>query len=396
MSGGGGETAQAPDLSWAQGTWKNQYNIANQNMEEAKAWAKEHGTTLDEALKQIQPDTFKTARDTMGTGADLMQKYKDMYGPLQEAQAKYAANYASPERIAQAQAQAGAGVSNAFKAAGDAANRNFERYGGDPSVGRGGALDLGVKLAEATAKAGAMDNARRATETTGQQLIQQAIGTGQNVANTGLQATQTGVQAGATGIGEGTSTFNAQAPALGNSLGWFGGANQAISGSVNTDMSKFQAESKNADTRNAAAQSENAAWGKLAGTALSTAMMFAADGGPIPEGGAEGGEDPSQDPSLDPMASPGSAVPLSASPSRGAVEDDVPARVQPGEFIFPKDVMAWRGEQWAQKEVIKARKEMGNGSEKPAEPEAKPALNLPPTYMSPGAMHGQAVPLGGA
>jgi hypothetical protein len=85
---------------------------------------------------------------------------------------------------------------------------------------------------------------------------------------------------------------------------------------------------------------------------------------------------------------------LSASPSRGAVEDDVPARVQPGEFIFPKDVMAWKGEEWAQKEIMKARAAQHNPDGKPAKPEAKPALDLPPTYRSPGSLHGQAVPLG--
>jgi hypothetical protein len=390
MSGGGGETAPAPDFTWANSQWGELLNTAKTNMGTALKWAQDHGTTLDEALKQIQPQTLQAGADAMATGQNLYKKYEDLYGPMAEQQAKYAQNYASPERIAQAQAQAGAGVSDAFKAAGDAANRDLERYGVDPSVGRGGALDLGVKLKEATAKAGAMDNARRATETTGQGLINQALGTGNQMAGVAQGATSTGAQTGATGIGEGTSTVSAQSPMLGNSLGWFGGANQSLGGFVNTTQAGFQDASKNADVRNQAAQAESAGWGKLAGTALSTAMMFAADGGMIPSfsdggdtaGGAGG------------APSPGSAVPLSASPSRGAVEDDVSARVQPNEFIMPKDVMLWKGEEWAQKEIMKARAAKNNPDSAPAKPEAKPALNLPPTYRSPGAMHGQAVPLG--
>ena len=273
-------------------------------------------------------------------------------------------------------------------------------------MGRGGALDLGVKLSEATAKAGAMDNARRATETTGQGLINQALGTGNQMAGVAQGATSTGAQTGATGIGEGTSTVSAQSPMLGNALGWFSGGNQAIGGFVNTTQAGFQDASHNADVQNQAAQAESAGWGKLAGTALSMVAApftggaslaalpmvskFAADGGLIP-GFDDGGDVPT---GAGGAPSPGSAVPLSASPSRGAVEDDVPARVQPGEFIFPKDVMSWKGEEWAQKEIMKARAAQHSPDTKPAKPEAKPALDLPPTYRSPGAMHGQAVPLG--
>ena len=52
---------------------------------------------------------------------------------------------------------------------------------------------------------------------------------------------------------------------------------------------------------------------------------------------------------------------------RGAITDDVPARLNAGEFVWPKDVVAWRGEQWMQKEILKARKE--REQETVAEPE---------------------------
>jgi hypothetical protein len=43
--------------------------------------------------------------------------------------------------------------------------------------------------------------------------------------------------------------------------------------------------------------------------------------------------------------------------SGGAGVDDVPAQLTAGEFVIPKDVMAWKGQEWAQKEIMKARKQ---------------------------------------
>jgi len=59
------------------------------------------------------------------------------------------------------------------------------------------------------------------------------------------------------------------------------------------------------------------------------------------------------------------------SASQGAITDDVPARLNVGEFVFPKDVVEWRGEAWMQKEIAKARKE--REAQTVAEPDMAPA-----------------------
>jgi hypothetical protein len=68
--------------------------------------------------------------------------------------------------------------------------------------------------------------------------------------------------------------------------------------------------------------------------------------------------------------------------------DNVPAMVAEGEGILPQDVMKWRGEQWMQKEIMKARKEME--SQRVAAPEegATPpeAIQTGPTFASEGAL----------
>jgi hypothetical protein len=74
----------------------------------------------------------------------------------------------------------------------------------------------------------------------------------------------------------------------------------------------------------------------------------------------------------------GGGVPYSASPSRGAVEDDVPAttdtgqdlRLNAGEFVIPKDVSHWVGQRSLQALIDKSRKEKAGAT---AKPELKPA-----------------------
>jgi muramidase (phage lysozyme) len=67
---------------------------------------------------------------------------------------------------------------------------------------------------------------------------------------------------------------------------------------------------------------------------------------------------------------PGGAVPIAASPSGGKAVDDVPARLTPGEFVVPKDVVAWKGEEHFQKLIQKSREDRPQA---PAQPEVKAA-----------------------
>lgn len=80
-------------------------------------------------------------------------------------------------------------------------------------------------------------------------------------------------------------------------------------------------------------------------------------------------------------------VPPQASQSRGAITDDVPARLNVGEFVFPKDVVAWRGEQWMQKEIQKARQDRAkNEQAKPEMGSPDGAINMnAPTFSTAGA-----------
>ena len=89
----------------------------------------------------------------------------------------------------------------------------------------------------------------------------------------------------------------------------------------------------------------------------------------------------------------GHVVPSTVSPSQGRETDDVAVpimhgdqqagrgAINVGEFIWPKDVVAWRGEQWMQKEIKKARDERANKTV--AAPEMVPAHQAPTQAFQP-------------
>jgi hypothetical protein len=79
----------------------------------------------------------------------------------------------------------------------------------------------------------------------------------------------------------------------------------------------------------------------------------------------------------------GGQVPRSASPSQGRQTDDVPANLNAGEFVIPRDVVKFKGHEYFQKLIASARK---NRVTHPARGQSKPgynpALNQRPTFTS--------------
>jgi hypothetical protein len=69
---------------------------------------------------------------------------------------------------------------------------------------------------------------------------------------------------------------------------------------------------------------------------------------------AAGGAIPMGGPSAAPTT--GGGIPFSASPSQGAQTDDIKANVNAGEFIIPRDVAMWKGQEFFQKLIAQSRK----------------------------------------
>jgi hypothetical protein len=83
----------------------------------------------------------------------------------------------------------------------------------------------------------------------------------------------------------------------------------------------------------------------------------------------------------------GGAIPMGASPTGGKAVDDVPAQLTVGEFVVPKDVAAWKGEEHFQKLIEQSRKAK---SEATAKPSVAMAPQRAPTFVS---RPGGAIPL---
>lgn len=294
-------------------------------------------------------------------------RYESIYQPLEEQLAKEAEDYATPERQEMEAGKAEADVAQQFAAARQAAQDRLESYGVDPSQTRAGALDLQTRIAEAAAQASAGNQARTQTENIGRALRSEAINVGKGypgqIAGAAAGAGQSGNQA----VNTGLATTASGGQTMGTGAQWQGMGNSAIGqwGDIlntgyNNQLNQWKAN-----------QEASSGWGSalgLVGGIMGKAFMPGfAEGGAIPEPG-EG------------------AIPMEASPSGGAIPDDIPAelpnggpaRLNAGEFVVPQDVVRWMGEKGLQQTILKARKEMqGQNGERPAQPQQVPAGAIP-------------------
>jgi hypothetical protein len=301
--------------------------------------------------------------DKQSAWADADRKrYEDIYQPLEEQAALRAQDYATPERQEYEAGKAEADVAAQFAQARQTAQDRLEAFGVDPSQARGGALDLQSRIAEAAAQASAGNQSRFRTEQYADQLMANVINTGkgypQQVLAAAGQAGQSGNQATNTGL----ATTASGANTMGTGYQWQGMGNQGLgmwgqmlNAGFQNKLASWQAD-----------QEASSGWGDILGVAAS----FGGKAMGIP-GFQEGGAIPEDE---------GMYLPEEMSPSGGAIEDDIdaeieggrPAKLNAGEFVMPKDVVSWMGEKGMQQFILKARKEMGDPNQAPAQPETGP------------------------
>jgi hypothetical protein len=357
--GDGDDAPAAPDYSWVQDTIKDMVSYATKTSGEQMEWAKKAYSEN----KKVSDMVIDKALGWMDRQEDWAIKdramYETVFQPLERALAKEAEEYATPARQQAEAAKAEADVAAQFKAARDTAAARLEQFGVDPSQTRQGALDLGTRVAEAAAQSSAGNQARTAAENLGRQLRSEAISVGRGYPAQYQGAAGASGQSGNQAANTGLATTASGAQTMGTPYQWSGLGLQGAQawGNIQSQSYRDQMEKWKAD------QESSSGWGDIIGKVAGTAMRF------IP-GFQEGGEVPSI-----------GAIPDEMSPTGGAITDDVtatidgetPAALNAGEFVFPKDVMQWKGEEWAQKEINKARQAMAGGNgERPAQPEAGP------------------------
>lgn len=284
------------------------------------------------------------------------RRYQDIFQPLEEDLVNESRDFASEGRQRYEMGRAGASVAQQFDAARNASIQQLEAFGVDPSSTRFAALDLGSRIQQAAATSAAENNARGQTEAMGRAMRSEAINVGRGypgqIAGTYGTALQSGQQAVNSQLG-GTQSG---AQTMGTGAQWQNAGNQALNAWGGALHMGYQ----DALAGWQANQSQSSGIGSILGAGLGLLQSFE-------EGGAVGD------------STPGGAVPASASPTSGKAIDDVPARLTAGEFVFPKDVIQWKGEEWAQKEIKKAREAKAQAE---AKPEYGPAEDAPPAFVS--------------
>ncbi len=364
MGGGGGSAPPAPDYSGLINAAQTQAARYNNLVDEQLKFAKDAYQHQLPYTDKIQALNLRTAQDASDFAKGQQAQYEKLYRPLQAKFVDEAQNYASPDKKALARGQAMAAVGQQFDAAGDAAKRNLESYGIDPSATRFAALDVGTRTAKAAATAAAGTQSDVNRELTGLGLEAQALNIGNGLPGQVTQSQNTSTMAGSAGNTAGNSTYGTYSGALGNpqSFGALGNQSLGLAGSLTGQQYQGQLAAFNAN------QNSSSGFGSMLGAGIGAAAQIA------PLSLAEGGAVPVA----------GQTVPTALSPSGGAQTDDVPATVdgssQPqaainaGEFVFPKDVANWLGEEKLQKMIVKARQDKANAG---AQPEQKPTAALP-------------------
>lgn len=405
------------NLQWAKdqytmasGDMKNMYGqymtYLNKQLDDQKAATDRAQTQADHTIydqRRLVEDALARAKINDENAKEDREFYETKYRPLEEAQIAEINKVASDEYKTSQRGRSMSGVAQAFDQQRQGALQSLEGFGVDPSSTRYAALDIGLRASKAAAMAAAGTQSDLTTDAIARAMRSDSINVGRgypgsvaqtygtSIASGGLGSQASSAASGAAngaaavanasgaagagmyggalgilnaGVGAGATYGNL----MGSGPAWANAGNQAIQTWGNTVNQGYQNQ--------LAHHASSGGLGSLLGAGLGAASMF---------GYEEGGMVQEQ---------PGAAVPMEASPSRGAIPDDVPARLQPDEFVVPADVLKWKGEEFFQKTIQQARQSKGNGQQRPARPQMRAPLPGPPAFVSPGARRAAAIPMG--
>ena len=337
----------APDYSPYLTAFQNIASTSQQNGADALKWAQDQvannkGLTdqVNNGLLDTQTTFDNAAKASLAQGQGLQSEATKN---LQDQYAKYT----DPARKAADMGAAGAGAAQADDAARQASMSELESYGVNPGAVRFGGLDAAQRLQSAATRVGAENVASRTDDALADQTNQQILNQGNTTVNQATPQASTGNAAGTGAVNTSLANTASGYQGLGTGLQWTGQQTGAVQGGAGVQNTSFGNQAEADKISN----SSSSGIGSLLG--IGASML--GKGGAMASGGAlafleDGG------------AVPGGAVPVDASPSRGAVTDDVPAtgpsgaiRLNGGEFVLPKDVVAWEGEKSLQNLIQKAR-----------------------------------------
>jgi hypothetical protein len=350
---------------------QQQQAVENKRADEQFAWSKQAYEDAKAQAAPINEQALKNMQQQYGIAEQAQKRYTDTFIPLEDKYIASAQGWDTPEAETQAAGAAQANVAQQLQEGRSAATRALQAYGIDPGSPRYANLEIGSRTAGAAATAGAGNAAINQRQMEGLQLLQNAAGMGRNLQPTALQG-YAGSNASGTGVIGNTNMVNTTgASTMGTGLQWgqlgqqyAALGNQSIAGIGKTFGDIYQGQVAQADA-------ETQGLYGLAGAAVGAVGSYF---NPLNK--------------MIPKMAEGGAIPQSASPTQGIAVDDVPARLSPGEFVVPKDVVQWKGEEHFQKLIDQSREKRGEAT---AKPDVRPAqaipmpmgLSIPPGYRDP-------------
>lgn len=332
------------------------------------AWAKKQYGKDSKIINRVVDAALQRADENDRAALQDRRRYERIYQPLEQDLIRESKDFASPQRQRYEAGRASADVAQQFDQQRRAAAKNLEAYGVDPTSTRYAALDMGSRIAQAAAQAGAANQARVQTENMGRAMRSEAINIGRGYPGQIAGTYGTALQSGSQAANSTLANTASGASTMGTGTQWTGIGQQGINSAANIINTGYNNALQAAQLEN---QSSSGLGGLLgAGLGFMQGAGFAfSEGGAVPD------------------VTSGGSVPAAASPTRGRAIDDVPARLNAGEFVVPKDAVSWYGERHFQQLIEKGRKEREAA---PAKPEFAIAPPAPATFAS-GA---SAIPMG--
>lgn len=329
---------------------QTQQAVENERADEQFAWSQQAYKDAQAQAAPINEQALKNMQQQYGIAEQAQNRYTNTFIPLEDQYIASAKGWDTPEAEQAAAGAAEANVAQQLQEGRSAATRALQAYGIDPGAPRYANLEIGSRTGGAAATAGAGNQAINQRQQEGLQLLQNAAGMGRNLTPTALNA-YAGSNASGTGVIGNTNMVNTTgANTMGTGLQWgqlgeqyAALGNQSIAGIGKTFGDIYQGQVAQADA-------ETQGLYGLAGAAV----------------GAVGSYFNPLNKLMPTMrAAEGGAIPESASPTQGIAVDDVPARLSPGEFVVPKDVVQWKGEEHFQKLIEQSREKRQEATAKP-------------------------------
>lgn len=406
-------------------------------------WATNQFNNAQGVTDQQIDNYINNANSSLAQSNSLWNQYNSEFAPIMSQYAQKAQSYASPERINFNMGQAESTAGQAADQAAKNAQEQLMSFGVNPSSGMYGELADAQQAARAASQASAGTEAGLQTQEQGNQMLLNSAEMGQQLPSQSVNAMNAAYQgiAGAensilglenTGVNlmdsanpyfntamqmklppvanatqsSSESTSSGTTPArVGGGWGGSGNQSQPLVGLVPPGTTVQEGSPANYglpdSSSSGSGSGQNSIDPNFTGSPYSSGdsgnssydasslsdqtytpdYNMSGGGTSYDANSAYGGGYARGGGVLPDNATTGGYVPSSASPSRGANTDDIPARLNAKEFVIPRDVVEWKGSEFFKKLIEQSRKARGLPPQ-PIGGQPKPPLPGRPSFTS--------------